>query len=60
MLYNINEEKQSKQQSPPSANQRLAENGTKASVKKTKPLLSEALAYSRSPDVRPMSPTRFR
>lgn len=47
ILSNINEEKHSKQQSPPSANQGVAGNGTKSSVKKVKPLLSEALAYSR-------------
>jgi len=29
-------------------------------IKKAKPLLSEALAFSRSPDMRPLSPSRFR
>ena len=60
MLSGINEEKSSIQLPPSSANQGAAGNGTKASVKKVKPLLSEALAYSRSPDARPMSPSRFR
>lgn len=60
MLSNINEDKQSKKSPKVEQNPNPGAKTVVNTVKKAKPLLSEALAYSRSPDAKPMSPGRFR
>lgn len=63
ILSNINEEVGKSPPQAPTQNPSTSAIGTKSAmttVKKAKPLLSEALAYSRSPDIRPMSPSRFK